>query len=567
VRRVFTGLPDDDKQPRKYVQTIFEILSDYYNASEDILPPSSSIELKDLTNDIDLADSVYINTELSDLAEWYGSTRGDEIHVDRRFAVSFGIDQTLDYEDYGVIAEEEKLRFPTQGTTLVEDADDDDTDSGGAEDDTSEGDDTESEGETQSPEEELIEDLRSGVQNWQAEPDEWDDHDVYLLKGLRDALERLTDGFTLWDDAPLEYRVGSGNPFVIGDELANPTQIVIDQHDFVRSDLLALLEFGVMRSEDPGNADYDSFLSQTGTQLTEYAQEWRATVTKHELEQTGRIFTKGVDFSLRELALSGYTLCVLLDDPWAGLSADRVATAFTADDDLTLDDDLETALHDQLDKNDYQRVRRLFDHVEEYEALFEDEFALTGNAVNRLRLEQYLDYVSPFKVIDGLAKSRIDRVSGKVKFVSSGKNLTDVLEVLYYLDNAMEEVSALDAMTERAEHIDAELSGANMEYIDTVVNDIQSSYGDILSGSQESLAKFANESQDAVDEVCAAARLYLDRRGSSRDVDRWIALLSGLKLLESQTAERFEAAREFEVSTNGDGGLGSEFMEVSDEFV
>jgi len=182
-------------------------------------------------------------------------------------------------------------------------------------------------------------------------------------------------------------------------------------------------------------------------------------------------------------------------------------------------------------------------------------------------LEQYLDYVSPFKVIDGLAKSRIDRVSGKVKFVSSGKNLTDVLEVLYYLDNAMEEVSALDAMTERAEHIDAELSGANMEYIDTVVNDIQSSYGDILSGSQESLAKFANESQDAVDEVCAAARLYLDRRGSSRDVDRWIALLSGLKLLESQTAERFEAAREFEVSTNGDGGLGSEFMEVSDEFV
>lgn len=567
VKRVFTGLPDDDKQPRKYVQTIFDILSDYYNATDDILPPSSSNELKDLTNDIDLADSVYINTELGDLAEWYGTIRGDEIHVDRRFAVSFGIDQTVDYEDYGVIAEEEKIRFPKRGTTLIDGSDDADIDSSGDEDDTSEGDDTEDEGETQSPEEKLIEDLRSGVQNWQAEPEEWDEHDVYLRKGLRDALERLTGGFRLWDDAPIEYRVGSGNPFVIGDELGDPTQIVIDQHDFVRSDLLELLEFGVMRSEDPSNADYDAFLSQTGTQLTEYAQEWRATATQHELEQSGRIFTNGVDLSHRELALSGYALCVLLDDPWAGLSADRIAAAFTDDEDLTLDDDLATALRDQLDKNDYQRVRRLFDHAEELAALFEDEFALTGNAVNRLRLKQYLDYVSPFEVIEGLAKSRINRVSGKVKFVSSGKNLTDVLEALYYLEKALDDVSALDAMTVRAERIDSELCGANMAYIENIVNDIQSSYGDILSGSQESLAKFANESQEAVDEVCTAAKLYLDRRDSSRDVDRWIALLSGLKLLESQTAERFEAAREFEVSTNGDGGLGSEFMEVSDEFV
>lgn len=559
VQRVYTGLPTDDQQPRKYVQKIFDILTDYYDSDKDVFPPSSSDELSSLTNEIDLADAVYINRDLAKLAEWYGTVEGDVVEVDRRFAVSFGIDAAVEYEAYGVVADEAVLRFPTQnggaiggeGGTGVDGYGDEDDENG------------EDGADTLSPEEELVNELRPRVENWKENPEEWTEVDVYLRKGLRDAIERLTGEFRLWEDAPLEYRVGSGHPFLIGDELAPPNKIHIDQHDFARSDLLDLLEFGVMRSEDPRNADYKSFLNGTGTQITEYARKWRSALRSHELEQ-GKIFHSGNEYSLTDLAYSGYALCVLLNDPWESLSVERISAAFTAEQTVSLDEDLAEALDDQLDRDDFKRVQTMFEHIEEYRALFEDEFTFTSNAVNRQHLQQYVDQVSPFAVIEGLAKSRIDRVSGKVKFTSSGKNLTTVLEALYYVGNALDELATLDAMTERAEHIRAELDGVNMAYIRDVTTDIQETYSDVLSGSQEALVKFANESQDDVLDIFDAAMLYLDYRDATNKLEQWLALFIGLKLLENRTVDRFESARGFDLTAHPEGRFGEYFLEVSD---
>lgn len=554
VKRVYAGLPADDQQPRKFVQTIFDILTDYYNSAEDVFPPSSSEELSSLMNSVDLADSVYTNPELASLAEWYGTIENEVVLVDRRFAVSFGLDATVDYDEHGVVADEGQLRFPIRNGGNIEEGVDDkgDTDNNGAD--------------TRSPEEQLIQRFRPHVKNWKENPEEWTEVDVYLRKGLRDAIERLTGEFVLWEDAPLEYRVGSGNPFVIGKEIGSPEQISINQHDFVHSDLLDLLEFGVMRAEDPRNANYESFLDGTGTQITEYAQDWRSTVQAHEVEN-GRMFTASVDYSLPDLAYSGYALCVLLDDPWQSLSVERISSAFTADQTLSLDDELAEALDDQLKRDDFERVEALFNHIEEYKALFEDEFAFSANAVNRLHLQRYVDHVSPFEVVDGLAKSRINRVSGKVKFTSTGRNLTTVLETLYYFGHASENLSALDAMGERAEHVTAELDGVDMEYVQSVTTDIQETYSNVLSGSQEALMKFASESQTAVDSICDAATLYLDLHNADDDLEQWIALFVGLKLLENRTVDRFEAARGFDVATHSAGGFGENLLEVSDVLI
>lgn len=555
VERVYMGLPSDDQQPRKYVQTIFNILDDYDDSDDDVLPPSSSGELSSLTNDVDLADSVYINPELANLAEWYGTVDAQDgvVTVDRRYPVSFGIDQAVEYEEYDITVDETELRFPTRdgGRTSTGGG----TGAGGTG--------GSGEGTTLSPEEERIEELRPRVENWREAPDEWTEVDVYLRQGLRDAIERLTDGFKLWSDAPLEYRVGSGNPFVIADEIGDPEQILIDQKDFVQSDLLDLLRFGVMRSEDPRNADFKSFLDGTGTQLTEYARTWRSNLQTQQL-QKGKIFRSGSEYSLTEIAYSGYALCVLLDDPWEPLTADRIASAFTATRSLSLDDDLAEALEDQLDRDTFGHIQSLFDHGSEYEALFEDEFAFTSNSVDRRYLQTFVENVSPFDVINSLVKSRINRVSGKVKFSSSGGSLTTTLETLYFVDNALESLSELDVMIERAEHITGELESVDMQHVKAITTDIKETYSDVLSGSQESLVKFANESQSDVDAMYDAAARFLALRDCQNDLDQMLSLLVGLKLFENRTVDRFEAVRDFDLSTHDEGGLGEDFMEVSD---
>lgn len=555
IERVYTGLPTDDQQPRKYVQTIFAILEEYYDSDEDVLPPSSSGELSSLTNDVDLADSVYINPELANLAEWYGTVDEQEgvVTVDRRFPVAFGIDQTVEYEEYNITVDDTELRFPTinGGRTLGGSG----TESGG----TGES----GEGTTLSPEEERIQELRPRVENWREAPGEWTEVNVYLRQGLRDAIERLTDGFKLWSDAPLEYRVGSGNPFVTGDEIGDPDQIHINQKDFVQSDLLDLLEFGVMRSEDPRNADYKSFLDGTGTQITEYAQSWRSNLQTRQLEK-GKFFRSGTEYSLAEVAYSGYVMCVLLDDPWEPLTTDRISSAFTDDRSLSLDDDLSEALDDQLNRDDYNHIQSLFEHASEYEDLFEDEFAFTSNSVDHLYLETFVENVSPFDVANKLVKSRINRVSGKVKFSSSNKNLTTVLKGLYFVDNSLESLSELDVMVERAEHITRELDGVDMQHVQSITTDIKETYSDVLSGSQESLVKFANESQTDVNAMYDASARFLTLRESQDVLDQMLSLLVGLKLLENQTVERYEDARDFDLSSHDEGGLGEDFMEVSD---
>jgi hypothetical protein len=246
LQRIYSGLDESNQSPREFITKVFDVLLEYYKGGTNA--PSSANSLgSDVTNDRAPSDEVYDKAEqYADLAKWYGTKQDGYYEVPREFAIAFGYidgDKTEAELKAGISLTESTIKIPSADGGDVGDTGGEDTGSGGG-------------GTDQTLVEKLLDEHRGDVDDWIDDPanDRFTETNDYIRTALTDLIEHVTDNYTLWDDGSLRYNLSSQKPpyvFTNTTEDIGPDQIEIDPHEFRRSEIRKLLEYGIRLAEDP----------------------------------------------------------------------------------------------------------------------------------------------------------------------------------------------------------------------------------------------------------------------------------------------------------------------------
>ena len=542
LKRVYTGLQDDEQSPREYVMAVFDVLRDYYEGY--VNAPSSADRLTVLTNNVDPATPIYESAEsLANLARWYGVPTADGIEVDARFVDAFGEFEAVEGTD-GVTRSDGFVTVPT---------------------------DIESPGPTgpgptgpgptgpEPPEppqlskaERLIQDLQPNVQPWQSNPGEFSEITRYLRIGLTDSIKHLTNGFELFDGMGLRYNLSSQkDPFVFRSQQRSPDedQIVIDPQEFRLSDLKKMLKFGIYREEERSQADFDELLRGLGTQLTGYARKWQQEIIKQHLRSDLKFFKKNADHTFEDFALAGYAYVVLLSSPFEEVTAERLSERFSESGSYTLDSELREALRQEVSKDGFNELVKFMNQADRFEEMVSAFYGANANTLDVARVRERLEEHPPTAVFEGLGRGRIQRVSSRVRFDTDSK-IRDIADVSYDLNRVFEELE--DEYRENTvTTVSNELASVSISNIDSILETLRT-YDRVEANMVESLGKFVALDQQAIDEAADAARLAGDLENKSAD-ERLQAILISMKLTKTNVYERYD-----DISIVG-GGTESDF--------
>ncbi|OAQ53949.1 hypothetical protein HTG_00030 [Natrinema mahii] len=559
LQRMYAGLREDEQSPREYVMAVFDVLRDYYEGYINV--PSDADRLSTLTNPVDPDTAIYERAEsFAKLGRWYGVPTKNGIEVDSRFVEVFGFSEIVD-EINEVERNRDSVLIPTDignsGTGIRTGRSGTRTEGGsgagsGTEGGTETG--TSSEPPSRSKAERLIDEHQPNVQPWQKNPTDFPEISRYLRVGLRDAMERLTNGFELFEGMSLRYNLSSQkDPFVFETLQRAPDddQIVIDPQEFRLSDLKKLLEFGIYRQEDKAKADYDDLLRELGTQLTGYARIWQQKVINKNLRSDSRFFKKSVRYEFEDFVLAGYANVVMLDSPFKEMSAKTLGERFSDGNSYGLDPTLRSELKSELSKDQYEAITRFLDYGEWFEEMISAFFGANANTLDLSKIRTHLDKNSPYEVLEGLGRQYIQDISPRVRFDTDNK-IRDIANQTYDLQNALEEVRD-EYRTTVVETFTQELSDVSVSEIEAGVKTLRT-YDSADSEMIESLSKFIELDQSEINDAVSAAERATDLSEGDPS-EKLQGTLISMKLASSNIYGRYS-----DVTIVG-GGSASEFAE------
>lgn len=561
LRRIFVGLDADRRSPREYIMTIFDVLSDYYEGK--INAPSDAKALKPLVNRVSVADAVYEDAEaFSHLARWYGRLNDvdDTVEIDRRFAEVFGLvkpaDDTADLPG-PIEVTDDTVIVPSSDIDII-------TDPPSENDDDDDNDDDEVSPPQTDPVDDEFADKAPLLESWLNVPDKFAQTTVYLERGLEDAIERLTDGYVLYEGTDLEYNLSSQKrPFVfsITEETPDEDQIVIDPEEFRLSDLRSVLRFGIERDMTPRSADYEALLQECGTQLTGYAWAWRDKVRRMYLQDSGVLYEKQAQgrYDFADFVLGAYCYVVLLDSPWQRLTAEAVADRFD-DGEYVVDDDISPWLRTELEHESYEALSDLVDAGSHLETMVGELFGVSGSDLDRLKVRRWFERNSPRDVLSSLARTYIDNIETRVRF-DDGMTVQTLANTAYDARNSLGEIDNRyqhDVVEDVASNLD-ELS---IDAVEQMVLKLDTY--DVSPDVMEPLKQFVRLSQSTIDDATAAAAIAADLRLRT-SFESLQATLASIKLANSKVYQRYNS---IQLQTrDGPGRIGEAFTEVAEHYV
>ncbi len=528
IQRIYDGLPTEEQRPRIFIQTIAKILSAYYHG--DVAVPAAWNEIDDtLSNPIVLDnEEIYENEPLRRLSQWYGTQQeidGESVvTVDRRFARAFGIDRPELFEEYDIIRTEiqsvDSLVIPlTEGTISTG------GDSGGEDD-------------KKDPIQERYDEARTHIDTWQSDTQNQkaSEVDVYIKRGLTDAINQLTNGFEIYPGGELNILVGSERtPFNFTD--AGPTetdQILIDPADFTHPQLLKLLKFGITRDLEPRQADYEGLFDRLGPQLSDYAQKWQQHIRDTYLSPRYFYASNQQYRSFEEFVAGAYGILAILSDPGEQVTAKRLASLYTADTQLQMDDNLDEILKGFADRETYDTITNIFDSVAPIESLFGDVFAISSNLVDVPQLKKALKRRHPFGIGASLTKSSLEKLPAKVRF-DSNTPLREVGLQVYKTVRELDRLPAGDQAERAPRFVNAQLQGINMENVREITGKLKT-YDNVDSEVRENLIGFSKIDDKKIEDLLKDCTTYNDfiQKGSE---NKYQAHLLGLAILGHEATE------------------------------
>jgi len=558
LKRIYSGLDESQQSPREFVTKVFDILLEYYKGGTEAPSAANALD-SDVTNDHAPADDVYDQAEaFADLAKWYGITANGHYEIPKEFGIAFGYvnsDEAGIERAAGVEVTDSAIKVPTAeggGTTII---------------------DPPPGGDDKTLVEQILEEHRGDVDDWIDDPanDRFTETNNYIRTALEDLIEHVTDDYTLWDDGSLRYNLSSQKPpfvFTNTTEEMGPDQIEIDPHEFRRSELRSLLEYGIRLEEDSDSADREAHLEEMGTQFTEYSRRWRQTIISNQLENDKVLYQKSYrdvhDFD--DFVVAAYGLLVMLDNPWKPLSAERLNERYTDEAELELDQHLDEYFKLKLPNDEYRNLNDLFEHADKIEALVESRLSVTTNALDVRDIRSRLDNATPYQVLDRLAKTYINDIHGRVRFPDR-TTLPDLAFAVYDGFKVVDQESTEESMRGVGNFALSKLEDIDMGRIESITDKLDT-YDTVDPEFREAIVQFADIDQSSIEMVIEAAEFAVDglptELGSAQA--RLHAELVSRKLLTHPVIERLDELENAWASP-GENGAGSRFKEVAEYYV
>lgn len=562
LRRIYTGLSEDEQSPREFVMAVFDVLRDYYEGY--VSAPSDADRLGSLSNQLDPSTEVIEDAKpIAMLAQWYGTQKDNHIEVDKRFFAAFGLTSLAKKNDQVELNKETVLVHSgvSEGSDIGgSSGEGDDEGSDGGDDGGSEGGSTP---ELKKYERDLKE-LRPNVQSWRENPSNFSEINRYLRKGLSDAIDRLTDGFVIFEGTDLGYNVSSEqDPFVFSSSKTAPEddQIIIDPKEFRIADLQRLLKFGIYRDYRGANADYEELLMQLGTQLTGYARKWQAKIKKTNLRSGDCLFKQRENYRFEDFALAAYAYTIMLDSPFEEITAETLSKKFADSGSYSLDSELSSALKEELTKDEYQAIKAFFKYSDKFEELVGAFFGASNSALDVATVRSRLELCRPYDVLSGLGRGYINNISHRVRFDTKNK-LRDIADATYDLHSALQEAED-EYRREITNLFIEELSAITLSELDETITTLKT-YDSVDKDMIETLTKFTNLNQIDIDTAVEAASLGSELI-SGKDTQRLQAILISMKLGETSVYQRYD-----DITIVGGGGTSAfaeQFQSVGEHYV
>lgn len=513
LERVYAGLNESEQSPREYVMKVFDVLEEYYSGITAV--PSSSTAIRPLVNRISAADAVYETAEeFAQLARWYGREDGDEIVVDRRFATAFGLvtpDSNDDDLPDPIALTPTEIRVPTSGFGVTPTPLDEEQTADTSNSSTDNEEPKEAPGTTKSPVEQEIEEHAPLVESWLDSPSEFTQTDVYIRRGLTDALERLTDGFALYEGTSLEYNLSSQkHPFVYpgSTEAPDADQIMIDPTEFRLSDLRSILQFGIYREMDARGADYGALLEKCGTQLTGYANEWRQQLTITYLNADDILYKRHATYDFQDFVLASYAQLMLVDSPWKELSAAAINDRYGNGADYSIDSDVAMWISEEMAPDEAEAIQSMMSYAEYIEEMMGEFSGVSGSNLDVRRLKRWLSDHQPSQVLKLLGRGYINNIDSRVRF-SNGPTLKTVGHAAYDFQRALDDLAERGYDADVVTEIHSLFENFDMDRVEPIVNRLET-YDDVHPDVLEALNRFTQLTQSDIDAAVSAAELARD---------------------------------------------------------
>ncbi|XGI83042.1 hypothetical protein ACEU6E_07100 [Halorutilales archaeon Cl-col2-1] len=569
LRRVYSGLEEDQKSPREYVIAVFDILDEFHYGSAQA-PSSAGVLRERIRNTVSVADIVYDEAEeYADLAKWYGEERGSQVAINRKFVEAFGFEtedlpEEITFDDDYVLIDKEEVdnggggngdTCPACGSSNIQTKSNGNVVCGDC-------------GEIivgTDPLQKKIRTAKDEVDSWIENPDKYPDTNMYIRRGLRDLIKELTDGFKLYEGGDLLYKLSSQkDPFVYSDsnEAPEEDQIVISRKDFRRSDLRQLAEFGVRRHEEPRSADYESQYKRIGVQLAGYSKGWRRRIFETQLEKDDRIYKRDARYEFSDLLLASYATLCLLDDPVRPLSAEDLNERFRDDKSFSVDRRLTSPLKDVLDIGSYSVFETLMQDAEYVESLVREMFGVSASSLDVPAVRRRLQANPPYEVLDKLGRGQIQNIDSRLRF-DKGHNVKDFADNMYDVRQTLDDVVDHGFNYDVISYVNDVIAGTDMNEVGSKYENLKV-YDSVNTDFLEELGKLCEYTNEDVREVEEAAEIA-NELWKEDEFQSIAAALISLKLDNMSIVHQFRSVPL--VGSSQDSKIGENFKEVSEYYV
>lgn len=560
LRRIYRGLDQSQQSPREYVSKVYDVLQEYYWGGTSA-PSSANALGSDVTNSETPHDDVYDRQEaFADLAKWYGQKRGNEYIVDRAFATAFEIVSETRQPgelDAGIKVEDDLIKIPAAGN----DSEGTTTDSG-----------TGSEGGTsKSKVERIYEEHLGNVDDWIDDPgnNRFSETNSYIRAALTDLINHVTDDYQLWTDGKLRYNLSSQDaPFVYGATATQlgDDQIILNTEEFRPSEVRNLLKYGIRLEESSSGANREAQLESIGTHITYYANRWRDQVIGQNIETNNILYRKSDRgrFDFDDFVIATYALIILLDDPWHDITAERLNERYRNDDEYELDDGIETQLQRAATHDQYTTLTGLFEYADEIESLVSSRLGVLAGTLNVPEIRARLQKASPTRVLDALAQTYIDNISGRVRF-STSKTLENIAETVYRSHDTLRSLYEEHHPFEIHSQIRDILTDFDIDRVGEIAGRLRT-YDTADKQFVESLSQFAEIEQRKIDRLVEAAEMVDKEFDPGVKQDQLQILAADMRITGSEVTAQFSRIQD-EWAEPSSIGSADRFREVSRYYV
>jgi hypothetical protein len=202
------------------------------------------------------------------------------------------------------------------------------------------------------------------------------------------------------------------------------------------------------------------------------------------------------------------------------------------------------------------------EYAEYYEKLVEGFYGISSKQLDVARVRDDLERSPPYRVLDGLGRNNIQKVSARVRFDTNNK-LRDMADTAYDLKRVVEALEEDGYESDTAQTFTKELGSLSLGRLSELTNTLKS-YDGVDPEMIESLSKFTQIPQSDIDETVEAAQLAANLSGETMD-RRLQSILIIHHLAGSTVYERYNA-----ITLVGGGSAGpfaERFKSVSSYYV